>query len=275
MQAETGSVHRFPVLDLAEPYNADADGIDLSPRRLAVNRVVGFEQLNERAQPYIAMRAQLLRHAEQTGTRIFAVTSAQPGNGKTHVAVNLAAALSRITPTLLVELDLRRPSIAARLGLPRPDSGIDDFLSGEARGADVGVRVQGYDLRIYPARLPRSNAEELIGSSRLGILFDALRAAPERPICIVDTPPITIDDDFMRIAPATDGLLMVVEEGRTPRRALLDALRRVQPTPIVGTVLNKSIGARGARIDYDYYRDQTPPPGWFGKMRAMFGRRIR
>ncbi len=271
MQAETGRVHRMAVMKPTEPGDADPDGDDLRPRALADNLVVGFEQLNERAQPFIAMRSQLIKHANETGERIFAVTSVQPGNGKTHVAVNLAAALSRIVPTMLIELDLRHPSIAARLGLSHPATGIDDFLSGEARWPEVGTRIRGFDLRVFPAREPRRRAEELIGSARFGLLFDAVRTAENGPICIVDTPPIAIDDDFMRIAQATDGVLMVVEEGRTTRAALVDALHRIHPVPMLGVILNKSIGARSAARDYDYYRRNAPPSG----TRAAFGRRIR
>lgn len=242
---------------------AKLHGFELDPGHLATNHIVGFEQSSERAQPFVTLRAELLKHAREHDRRVFAVTSAQPGNGKTHVAVNLAAALSRITPTLLIELDLRRPSIATRLGLPPTLFGLDDFLAGEARWADIGVRVQGYDLQVYPARLPRDAIEELAGSPRLTSMLRKTSPAEKPAICIVDTSPVMIDDDFSRIAPAIDGVLMVAEEGRTPRRDLSEALGRIRPVPLVGTVLNKSITPRSGAADYSaYYRHEATRPGW-------------
>lgn len=246
---------------------APARAFDLDPDHLAENHIVGFEQSSERAQPFIALRAELLKHARANDQHVFAVTSAQPGNGKTHVAVNLAAALSRITPTLLIDLDLRRPSIAPRLGLPAPALGLDDFLAGNAQWSEIEMRVQGYDLWVYPTRQPHDAAEGLIGSTDLKTVLRALRASDAPPICIVDTSPIVIDDDFSRIAPAIDGALMVVEEGRTASRALSDALHRMRPVPLVGTVLNKSISPQGGSADYSaYYRNKRPNPSWFGRM---------
>ena len=272
MRPEPNGSRRFSVLGPQAAQDAVTRGCDLDPRHLAENCVVGFEQLSERAHPFIALRAHLLKHARETGQHIFAVTSVQPGNGKTHVAVNLAAALSRITPTLLIELDLRRPSIGARLGLPRPSLGVDDFLGGKAQQTEIGVRVHGYDLCVYPSRIAHDSAEELIGSPRLAALLKAARTTDNPSICIIDTPPVVIDDDFSRITPAIDGVLMVVEEGRTPSGALRDALRQIQPTPVVGTILNNSITGGSTGIDYGYYRGETPGSNWLDRTRAAFGR---
>ena len=114
-EAETGKI-----VSIAPPVSGDTPTADqmLDPELLRRNLIVGFESTDsENVHPFSVLRSQLLKHVRATGSRVFAVMSVQPGNGKTHVAVNLAAALSRIHPTTLVELDLRRPSIGQTLGL--------------------------------------------------------------------------------------------------------------------------------------------------------------
>lgn len=273
MQAKTGTMQRLaPVGGNAqsEPF---AEPLELTHEFLADNHVVGFDNLAERAHPFIALRSKLMKHVHESGQRVFAVTSVQPGNGKTHVGVNLAAVLSRIAPTKLIELDLRRPTIGTRLGLGRPNIGIDDFLDGNARWQDSAEHIHGFDLTVHRVRQPRADAGTLLGSLRTRHLFEAIRELADAPICIIDTPPVFIDDDFMLIAPGLDGVLMVVEEGRTTRRALRDTIDALKPTPVVGTVLNKSISSAATQIDYGYYHyADTPPRGWRHRARAAWNR---
>jgi hypothetical protein len=183
MQAKTGTIKRLA------PIGGDArsDPLKLTHEFLADNHVVGFDNLAERAHPFIALRSKLMKHVHESGQRVFAVTSVQPGNGKTHVGVNLAAVLSRIAPTRLIELDLRRPTIGTRLGLGRPSIGIDDFLDGNARWQDSAEPIHGFDLTVHRVRQPRADAGTLLGSLRTRQLFEAIRELPDAPICIIDT----------------------------------------------------------------------------------------
>ena len=272
MQAEIHAVQRLSILGAAERRDEPPPGLQLSHELLAEHLVVGFERLNETAQAYISIRSQLLKHAKESEQRVFAVTSAEPGNGKTHVAVNLAAALSRITPTVLVELDLRRPSLGARLGIPRELRGVDDFLDGRASWRSTGVRVQDFDLTVHRVREARDDASALLACPHLANAIDDVRARADSPICIIDTPPIVVDDDFMLIARAIDGVLMIVEEGRTPKRALLDAMRMLSPTPVVGSILNMSISNARPTFDYGYYRTDDRHAVRRGGLLSVFGR---
>jgi Mrp family chromosome partitioning ATPase len=258
MQLETAMFPRLSVVDPARRLAVIAPCVALSQDYLMANAIFGFEQDDPRAQPFIRMRSSIMTLAKETGQRIFAITSVEPGVGKTHVAVNLAAALSRITATALVELDLRRPSIGARLGLAPPKRGVDDFLDGKAFRSELTVRAEGFALELHCVRTPRANAEQLLTSGRLPGLFEMLRAKDEAPICIIDCSPITVEDDFMLIAPALDGVMMVVEEGRTPRRALLDAVASLKGTPVVGSILNKSMWSAKVK-DYYGYRSAARP----------------
>jgi Mrp family chromosome partitioning ATPase len=224
----------------------------LDPGLLAAHSIIGFNPGDPQFVPYLMLRSHLLDHVQTTQTQVFAITSVQPGNGKTHVAINLAAALSRLKPTVLLDLDLRRPMVGKRLGIDHAHPGIDDVLNGEVDLAEAAVRIKDCDLTIYQARRPRANAEQLLGSPKLSETVAALRSDPRRPICIIDTPPVLVHDDLMLTARCINGVLMVVEEGRTTRRELIGAVSALNPTPVVGSILNMSMsGASGERY-YNY-----------------------
>ncbi|WP_336969875.1 CpsD/CapB family tyrosine-protein kinase [Sphingobium aromaticiconvertens] len=256
------------VIDLPQAENSFPVGVEhqLDPDLLRRNRIVGFSQANELAHPYVVLRSQLLKHAKISGMRIFAITSVQPGNGKTHVAVNLSAALSRLHPTILVDLDLRRPSVGKSLGLCERQPGIDDFLSGDVPLLQSAVQIDGFDLSVHHVREHRNNAEDLLASSHLSDLIAMVRTAGNNPICIIDTPPALVHDDLMLIARIIDGVLMVVEEGRTPRRALKDTISALSPTPVVGSVLNMSISSPH-EASYYSYESAAAKPSLFNRHR--------
>lgn len=257
--SEAGLVTLMSGLDRQAPmrspaFEADAlcDRVVLDHAVLRHNGVIGFDKGDRAAQPFFMARSQLLKRVGAVDARVLAVTSTRPGDGKTHVAVNLAAALSYIRPAILVDLDLRRPSLAGRLGL-LASCGVDDVLAGEAFCADTAMRVDGHALTIHGARMSRDNASELLAGPQLPALMDELRAAPGQPIILVDTPPVLVLDDIALIARVVDGILLVVEEGRTGRAELLDAVRLLEPKPIIGSVLNRSMSAGLRSRDYDYY----------------------
>lgn len=257
--ATRADVETAKVLQLAAPTDnpQPGDEFTLDPELLRQNLITGFDPSNSESHPYFVMRSQLLKHAVSKDEHVFAITSVQPGNGKTHIAVNLAAALSRIRPTVLIELDLRRPSIGDRLGLPSQHLGIDDYLSGTHEFAASGIHIEGFNLVVHRVRQHHDDAESLLASSRLTDMTNAVRSAENSPICIIDTPPAVVHDDMMLIAPAIDGILMVVQEARTPKRALLDTIKSLSPTPIIGSILNMSISSARPSRDLDYYYGRT------------------
>lgn len=228
----------------------------LDPAVLAANLVVGFDPTNQGAHPFLIMRSHLLKHARTTGQRVFAMTSVQSGDGKTHVALNLAAALSRVHPTVLVELDMRWPTVRHRLGLPGV-AGIDDYLKEDVDADGMRLPIAGFDLSILSVRRRRLDAEVLLGSPRLDDLFDDLREAQGAPICIVDCPPALANDDLTLILGIVDAVLIVVREARTRKRALMEALGAISPTPVAGSILNLSASSAQAAPDYSYYQRTT------------------
>jgi len=220
------------------------------------NGVFGFENADPRNRTFVMLRSQVLRQMEEAGHRTLAVTSAQPRNGKSFVATNLAAALSQIHPTCLVDLDLRRPTVHDRLALP-DSHGSDDFLLGQDSRTVMRCGIGAAQLMVVPVNEPRASSADILATPRLPLLLERLKQLPGAPICILDTPPVLEGDDMMIIAQHVDQILLVVEEGRTRRSELRECLRLLRPTPLLGTVLNRVISAHKG-TSYGQYHGYRP-----------------
>jgi capsular exopolysaccharide synthesis family protein len=184
------------------------------------------------AEQFRVLHARLARLAARRPLRVVAVTSAGRREGRTTTAVNLAlTAAIEGRPTVLVEADLRRPSLGALLGLA-PRAGLAEVLDGKAELAQAIARVG--PLAVLLAGETGDPAATL-RSPRVPALVDQLRAAYE--LVVLDAPPALAFTDGDRLASAADGALLVVRAGATPRqvvRLAVDALGE----RAVGVVLN-------------------------------------
>lgn len=207
---------------------------------LLENGIYGLHPKDDRGKPFVLLRSQVLNALGQLEGRVLAVTSASPSNGKSHVAANLACALSRVRETSLVDLHLRRPVISRRFGLPQGE-GIASYLAADHDLWQLGFRIQDERLAVHAAGDVCQDSSDLLSSPRLAKFFAHVQEGPEEPICIVDTPPVLESDDMLLIAQQVDGVLFVVEEGRTTKHEIIESFRLLKGTPVIGTLLNKSI----------------------------------
>jgi len=186
------------------------------------------------------------------------VSSAGAGDGKTITATNLAGALAQSPETrvLLVDADLRRPTISDLLGI------------GDTRGADlVGAMLDpavtlsriahslpAFNLSVVCAGQPPSSPYELLKAPRLTELMNEARRRYD--YVIVDTPPLTPIQDCRLVSQWVDGFLVVVAAHRTPRQLLKDALATVDPVKMLGLVFNqddRSTAGRYSSYHAAYY----------------------
>lgn len=216
--------------------------------------IVGFRSRNEQSRPFNLLRTQITRMLG-SGKRLIGVTSATPQVGKTFIACNLAASLSRLPElrTYLFDLDLRRGSVAQRFGLP-VEKGITEYLDetiDDLTGLSWGVAEQR--LCIYPAREQTVLSSELLSHSRFNALAEAMRASAETDLFICDLPPVFANDDAMIAVERLDGYILVVEEGVTTKKQVRDALRLLGQEKCLGTVLNRYVkGIVGDDYGYGY-----------------------
>jgi capsular exopolysaccharide synthesis family protein len=169
--------------------------------------------------------------------RVIAVTSSLPGEGKTSTALNLAAALAEAgNVVMLVEADLRRPTIATCLGLVR-DVGLTTVLIGQATVEEV-TQSAGENLSVITSGPIPPNPSELLASGQTQAVLKEL--ALQADFTIIDSAPLLPVADGAEVAALADATLLVARWGRTSRHQLAQAvevLAKVNQRP-VGTVLN-------------------------------------
>ncbi|MFW2830593.1 CpsD/CapB family tyrosine-protein kinase [Sphingomonas sp. ID0503] len=214
---------------------------EVSADHLLENRIFSVRTGDIRARPFKMLRSQLRKIMQARGAKLIGVTSASPGVGKSFVAANLAIAMARVAEAsvYLIDIDLRRPALGPRFGVT-DHPGLQDYLTGVTPNlADVAVRVNDEQLALITAQDRGLASAELLASPQADALFAAARALPEESVAIFDMPPIFADDDAVIIAERLDGVLVVVEDGLTTRKQVQETIRLLQPTPCLGTVLNR------------------------------------
>jgi len=188
------------------------------------------------------LRTQVLQRMRQQGWNTLAVFSAAPDDGKTFVAINLAIAIAGDPnhTALLVDLDLRSPSVHHRFGF-QPQCGVEQCLRGEVPVADALVAPQGYrKLVLLPALAAVSNSSELLTSERTRKLIREMKSRYTDRVVLFDLPPLLGHDDALSFAPQVDAALVVVGEEHTRREDLLRCFEILRNIPVIGTVLNGS-----------------------------------
>jgi protein-tyrosine kinase len=220
---------------------ADMPTWEVSQEDLGEQNIVGFDNNDPRVRPFKMLRTQVAKRVTDGNLKILGVTSAAPNVGKTFVSANLAASLSRIAGihVCCLDLDLHRPALGPRFGVINGHA-VHDYLSGEVREIrEVGRRINDENFVLIPGFRRDVATGELLTSPRGDALFAGLRALPPSTVVIVDMPPIFADDDAVIIGHRIDGFLIVVEDGKTTRKQVQETIRMLEPTPLVGTVLNR------------------------------------
>jgi capsular exopolysaccharide synthesis family protein len=191
----------------------------------------------------------------ETGLSVLAVSSPAVGDGKTTTALNLASTLAQVpgTRVLLVDMDLRRPSIAQLLGLN--DSHGPDVVGvisdPNLSWRDAVRRCSTFNLHVLPARQSSAAPHEIMKSQRLGELLQEARHCYD--YVIVDTPPLVPFSDCQILQRWIDGFLVVVAAHKTPRKLIEEAIQIVEPPKMLGLIFNNDAHpTRGYYSSYPY-----------------------
>ena len=207
------------------------------------SRVVLNENQDESVRSaYKMLRTRSLQRMRTNGWQTLGVTSATQGDGKSLTSLNLALSLARETTlsVVLLELDLRRPSLCEHLGVD-PIRGLPEYLDESATIEEVLFRPENTErLAILPNTEIFENSSEVLSSPRIAQLIDELRTDDPGRILVCDLPPYLVADDVLAFAPLVDAFLLVVSEGVTPRLTLRRSTDILQELPIMGVVLNRS-----------------------------------
>jgi Mrp family chromosome partitioning ATPase len=222
---------------------------EVDPATLERERILPPGAAGPLGSSYKMLRTQVMQRMDQIGASTLAVLSPTSGAGKTLSAINLAIAMAagEGRTVLLVDLDLRNPSIHKRFGF-QPTVGIDDCLQSGQPVQHALVKLVGYDrLTLLPARSPLEMSSELLADDRASNLITELRTRYSNRILVFDVPPVLESDDALALVRNVQAGLMVVREGHTRREDVTRSMQLLKDLTIVGTVLNASRSKRETR----------------------------
>ena len=211
----------------------------------------------------LGLRLRNLREKQQL--KRIVVTSTIPEEGKTLTSANLALnqARSKTLKTVLVDGDLRRPSLASRFGLSRSLFGLSECLRGEKQLAEVLYKFQNTNLWFLPSGYPPENPVELMQSGRVADLLDRLGNVFDW--IIIDCPPVIPLADTSFWMKLSDGVLLVVREGVSEKRALKRTLEIIDSSILLGVVVN-SCSSGDHKNYYQRYKALSTTSGEFSSL---------
>jgi len=229
-----------------------------NPKRLviatskeAVELVTQVRPQSQMAESYRALRTSLLLSNLGAPPKVIMMTSALPQEGKTTTSINCAVVLAQKgVRVLLIDADLRRPSIHKTLGMA-PHSGLSNVLTGSTTIEKAITHTSILpNLDVLTAGTPPPNPAELLASTNMRDLLEQLREQYDH--IVIDTPPSLSVTDAVVLSPRADAVVLVIRSGQTTKQALRrsrDILTQVN-AKVVGVLLN---AVDLSSPDYYYY----------------------
>lgn len=213
--------------------------VNLDPRVLQDNLVIYGDSDRSGLAAYKMLRTQVLQRMTANSWNALAVTSSMAADGKSLTAINLAISLARELhhTVLLVDMDLRNPSIHKYFGLV-PAKGISDCLLHDVPLVEALINPGIERLVVLPGRESIENSSELLASPAMGRLVHELKSRYPSRIVLFDLPPILAADDALSFSPFVDAFLLVIRDGQTTRGALEQAIQIMNGVTLLGSVLN-------------------------------------
>ncbi len=239
---------------LVNEADAARDQDVLDPRLVTLLKPDSFE-----ADQYRMLRFAIERACPSETSRVIAVTSSIPGEGKTLTTVNLSGAIASGSQArvLIIDADLRRPSIAQVLGRGNVHRGwglVDAILDRRLSLEQIAWRPEPFNLSVVTSRRPQADTYELLANGRFGEL---VRDARQRyDYVVIDTPPVLPTPDSRLFAEWIDGYVIVIAADKTPRRLLEETLALLGPAKILGLVFNRE-SYKQSRYYYHAYTSRT------------------
>jgi exopolysaccharide/PEP-CTERM locus tyrosine autokinase len=213
----------------------------------------------EVAESFRILRAKILMPQDgRKPPRTIMVTSVLPQEGKSFVAANLGVTLAQGVDqySLLVDCDLRLPSLARLFGIPH-NRGLADYLKNKTEISALIRKTSMEKLSILASGIPPVNPAELLGSARMHDLVEELSTRYPDRLVIFDSPPLKVASESTTLAQAVEGVVLVVRQGVSNQPLIEQVIEDIGKEKIIGVVFNgyKSnfVTSRLINKSYSYY----------------------
>jgi capsular exopolysaccharide synthesis family protein len=190
---------------------------------------------------------------EQDHGHLLIISSTEPAEGKTNTSVNTAAAIAEEGKTvLLIDADLRHPSVARFLGI-EGHVGLSHVLSGQASPRDVVQKYWKPNFHVLPAGKRPGNASILLNSDMMREMVE--QALRQYDYVIIDTAPLSVANDAYVFGKMADGIVLVVGKGVAEKKDLRETVQALNTAevPILGFVFNFADPKKIHSKNYYYY----------------------
>lgn len=242
-----------------QPASADLSLVDIAkqPWSPSTDAIPCLLEQGLIVEQFRSLRSRLLEVRRQSAIKTVLISSGMPSEGKSFVAVNLAVSLARdgASRVLLIDADLRRPTLHQALAAPR-QPGLSEYLASTAGIFEVlqgnGAKDPLLDgissLTFIPAGASMDTSSELLTNTRMKDLITSL--SPHFEWIIIDSPPVLAVTDAVDIARVADAVLLVAREAHTPFQVAQRAQAAFKQSAVLGIVLN---AAKNAHHKNSYY----------------------
>lgn len=183
--------------------------------------------------------------------KVIVITSSVPGEGKSTLAMNLADSLGEMHKVLLIDADLRRPTVATTWGLDRKAKGLSEFLSQSANASECVHQLDERNVYVMPSGVVPPNPLELLSSRRFKEALDTLGRTFDH--IIIDSAPALAVSDALVLSRNASGVIYVVKADSTPYPAAQEGIKRLRQyrAHLIGAVLNDV--SQKKKKGYGYY----------------------
>jgi capsular exopolysaccharide synthesis family protein len=244
---------KTPQFALRSSAATDLQEVTLNPVHLESMRIIAHDKSDVRSRSFDMLRTQVLQSMDVKEWRLLGITSPTAGCGKTVTAINLAMSIARHPErtVLLVDMDLRKPSVARTLGL-NCDEGLVSLLQGESTltSAIKRVRIGRTSFSVIPAEAAISSSSEWMTSQAMSELLNEIRRRFSSAVVILDLPPVLVSDDVIALLPQIDCAVLVASVGKSTVSEVKQCNRHLHATEVLRLVLNK-VQDQGS--NYYYY----------------------
>ncbi|MCB1656992.1 MAG: polysaccharide biosynthesis tyrosine autokinase [Pseudomonadales bacterium] len=167
------------------------------------------------------------------------MTSSVPSEGKSTSSTNLAIALGQMERVLLIDADLRKPTIAKVLNLPPNSPGLSNLVAGTATVEDCILHMEDANIDVLTSGLIPPNPSELLSSQKFADLLHMLAQSYDR--IIIDSPPTLLVSDALVMSKVVDAVVYVIRSDITTHQTVRTGVNRLLAVkaPIIGVILNK------------------------------------